>query len=282
MSAEEAVAVEAAEPRRRRPPLPALAWVGGAVVSFWAVVAVFSPWIAPHDLGAVVDEDVFSSFSRTMPLGSDVLGRDVLSRIIHGTRLTIGVALLATVLAVAIGGTLGMVAAVVGGWLDAVLSRFLDALISIPSLLFGLVAVAALGASIPVLIGTAAVIYVPGAYRIWRSLAVNVSATDFVAVARARGESTSYIVRAEILPNIVGPVLTDLGLRFVFVVLLLSSLSFLGLGIQPPSADWGSLVKENITGLSYGAPAALMPAVALATLTIAVNLLVDNLPGSRR
>ena len=191
-------------------------------------------------------------------------------------------ALVATVLAVAIGGTLGMVAAVVGGWFDAVLSRFLDALISIPSLLFGLVAIAALGASIPVLIGTAALIYTPGAYRIWRSLALNVSATDFVAVARARGESRVYIVRAEILPNIVGPVLTDLGLRFVFVVLLLSSLSFLGLGIQPPFADWGSLVKENITGLSYGAPAAIMPAVALATLTVGVNLLVDNMPGARR
>lgn len=282
MSAEEAVALAPVEPRRRRPPVPALAWLGGGITAFWVFVGLFSPWIAPHDLGTVVDEDVFGSFSRALPFGSDVLGRDVLSRIIHGTRLTIGVALVATVLAVAIGGTLGMAAAVVGGWFDAVLSRFLDALISIPSLLFGLVAIAALGASIPVLIGTAALIYTPGAYRIWRSLALNVSATDFVAVARARGESTVYIVRAEILPNIVGPVLTDLGLRFVFVVLLLSSLSFLGLGIQPPFADWGSLVKENITGLSYGAPAAIMPAVALATLTVGVNLLVDNMPGARR
>lgn len=284
MSAEEfaAVPLPAAEPRRRRPPVPALAWFGGSVVAAWVVVALFSPWIAPHDLGAVVDQDVFGPMSRELPLGSDVLGRDVLSRIIHGTRLTIGVALVATLLAVAIGGALGMAAAAIGGWFDAALSRFLDALISIPSLLFGLVAVAALGASVPVLIGTAALIYIPGAYRIWRSLALNANATDYVAVARARGESTGYLIRAEILPNIVGPVLTDFGLRFVFVVLLLSSLSFLGLGIQPPFADWGSLVKESITGLSYGAPAAIMPAVALATLTVGVNLLVDNLPSRTR
>ena len=284
MSAEKAAAppVAAAEPRRRRPPIPALAWIGGSVVAIWIVVALFSPWIAPHELGAVVDEDVFGPISRELPLGSDVLGRDVLSRIIHGTRLTIGVALLATLIAIAVGGSLGMAAAVIGGRFDAVLSRFLDAVISIPSLLFGLVAVAALGASVPVLIGTAAVIYIPGVYRIWRSLALNTNATDFVAVARARGESTAYLVRSEVLPNILGPVLTDFGLRFVFVVLLLSSLSFLGLGIQPPYADWGSLVKENITGLSYGAPAAIMPAVALATLTVGVNLLVDNLPGRGR
>ncbi len=262
--------------------MPWLGWVGGAIVAFWIAVALAAPWIAPHDLGAIIDEDVFGGVSRAMPLGSDVLGRDVLSRIIYGAPLTIGIALAATLLAVAIGGALGMVAAVVGGVVDALLSRFLDALISIPSLLFGLVAVAALGASIPVLIGTAAVIYIPGAYRIWRALAVNVNTLDFVQVARARGESTPYLVREEILPNIVGPVLTDLGLRFVFVVLLLSSLSFLGLGIQPPNADWGSLVRENITGLSYGAPAAIMPAVALATLTVGVNLLVDNMPGRRR
>lgn len=283
MSAEEAVAAEPLAPRRRRgAPVPPAAWLGAVIVGFWVLVAILAPWIAPHDLGAVIDEDVYGSFSRAMPLGSDVLGRDVLSRIIYGTRLTIGIALAATGIAVVVGGALGMMAAVIGGWLDAALSRLLDAIISVPSLLFGLVAVAALGASIPVLIGTAAVIYIPGAYRIWRALAVNVNALDFVQVARARGESTPYLVREEILPNIVGPVLTDLGLRFVFVVLLLSSLSFLGLGIQPPNADWGSLVRENITGLSYGAPAAIMPAVALATLTVGVNLLVDNMPGRRR
>ncbi len=171
-----------------------------------------------------------------------------------------------------------MTAAVIGGWLDTVLSRLLDALNSIPSKLFGLVVVAGFGSSIPVLIGTLAVIYTPGAYRFARALAVNVNTMDFVAVARARGERTPYLIGQELLPNILGPVLADLGLRFVFIVLLLSGLSFLGLGVQPPNADWGSLVRENIGGLPFGAPAVLMPSLAIATLTISVNLLIDNLP----
>lgn len=159
------------------------------------------------------------------------------------------------------------------------LGRFFDALISIPSKMATLVAIAALGSSIPVLVGIIAVIFTPGAFRSWRALAVNVSAFDFVEIALARGESKGYVIREEILPNITGPVLTDFGLRFVFAVLLLSSLSFLGLGVQPPNADWGSLVRENINGLADGEFAVVMPAVAIATLTIGVNLLIDNLPG---
>jgi peptide/nickel transport system permease protein len=177
---------------------------------------------------------------------------------------------------------LGMCAAVWGGVVDAALSRALDTLISIPSKMFALVVVAAFGASVPVLILTAGVIYTPGAYRIARSLAVGVNAMDFVRVARARGEGTAYIVREEILPNMTGPVLADFGLRFVFIVLLLAGMSFLGLGIQPPNADWGSLVRENIGGLHEGAPAVLMPALAIASLTIGVNLLIDSIPGLRR
>ena len=175
-----------------------------------------------------------------------------------------------------------MCAAVWGGAVDAALSRTLDILISIPSKMFALVVVAAFGASVPVLILTAAIIYTPGAYRIARSLAVGVNAMDFVRVARARGEGTAFIVREEILPNMTGPVLADFGLRFVFIVLLLAGMSFLGLGIQPPNADWGSLVRENIGGLPEGAPAVLMPALAIATLTIGVNLLMDSIPGLRR
>jgi peptide/nickel transport system permease protein len=191
------------------------------------------------------------------------------------------VSLVATLLACLAGVTLALAAAARGGWLDAVLSRVLDAVISLPSLLFGLVVVASLGASMGVLIATAAVIYTPGAYRTARALAVNINALDFVTVARARGEGTFFIMREEILPNLLLPILTDFGLRFVYVVLLLSGLSFLGLGIQPPYADWGSLVRENLEGLVDGSPAVIMPAVAIATLTIAVNLLIDNLPTRR-
>jgi peptide/nickel transport system permease protein len=148
--------------------------------------------------------------------------------------------------------------------------------------MFALVVVAAFGSSVPVLVLAAGIIYTPGAYRIARSLAVGINAMDFVQVARARGEGTGYILREEILPNMTGPVLADFGLRFVFIVLLLSGLSFLGLGVQPPNADWGSLVRENIGGLAEGAPAVLMPALAIASLTIGVNLLIDNLGGFRR
>ncbi|MBV9331940.1 MAG: ABC transporter permease [Alphaproteobacteria bacterium] len=282
MSSETVSAADVAFVPRKRPARIKLGGaVGALIIVIWIVIALFGPLLSPHDVGAVVDTDVFGDFSRAFPLGTDYLGRDMLSRIIFGTRYTIGIALAATVLAVIAGGTLGMLAAVSGGWIDAALSRSFDALISIPSLMFGLVAIAALGPSIPVLIGTAAVIYTPGAFRIWRSLAVNVNAMDYVVVAKARGEGKTYLIREEILPNVIAPVLTDFGLRFVFAVLLLSSLSFLGLGIQPPDADWGSLVRENMTGLSEGAPAPVVAAAAIASLTIGVNLIVDNLPTRR-
>ena len=260
MSSETITAADVAFVSRKRPARIKLgAAIGALIVLFWLAIALFGPWLAPYDVGAVVDTDVFGDFSRAFPLGTDYLGRDMLSRVILGARYTIGIALAATVLAVIAGGTLGMLAAVSGGWIDAVLSRCFDALISIPSLMFGLVAIAALGSSMPVLVGTAAIIYTPGAFRISRSLAVNINAMDYVVVARARGEGKGYLMREEILPNVLGPVLTDFGLRFVFVVLLLSSLSFLGLGIQPPDADWGSLVRENMAGLGDGAPAPWCP-----------------------
>lgn len=264
------------------PRLPLLGVLGGLVVLFWIVMAIIGPSLAPHDVGEIVDMDVFGDISRQFPLGTDYLGRDMLSRILFGARYTVAIALAATLLASGGGLLLGMCAAVWGGTLDAVLSRGLDALISIPSKMFALVVVAAFGSSIPVLILTAGIIYTPGCYRIARALAVGVNTQDFVTVARLRGEGAGFIVREEIMPNMTGPVLADFGTRFVFIVLLLSGLSFLGLGVQPPNADWGALVRENLGGLPEGAAAVLMPALAIATLTIGVNLLIDNLPGLRR
>ena len=275
------MSVAATPPRRRRLRVSIPGTIGLAVILFWLVMAAIGPLVAPYSAGRVVDGDMLAPISRAFPLGTDYLGRDMLSRVLLGTRFTVGLALLATFLASLTGTTLALCSAVNGGWIDAVTSRLLDALISVPSLMFSLVIIASLGSSVPVLVVTAAVIYTPGAYRTARSLAVNVNAMDFVKVARARGERAFFIMREEILPNMVLPVLTDFGLRFVFVVLLLSGLSFLGLGIQPPNADWGSLVRENLEGLAYGAPAVIMPAVAIATLTIAVNLLIDNLPTRR-
>lgn len=276
-----AAEAEAAPRARPRLPKPA-ALLGIAITLFWVAMAVIGPLIAPHEAGAIVDEDVFSPISAAFPLGSDYLGRDMLSRILWGARYTVGVALAAAVIASGSGLLLGMAAAAWGGWTDSVISRAIDTLVAIPSKMFALVVVAAFGSSVPVLVLTAGIIYIPGAYRIARSLAVGVNALDFVRVARARGEGTFFVIREEILPNIIGPVLADFGLRFVFIVLLLSGLSFLGLGVQPPNADWGSLVRENLSGLHEGAPAVLTPALAIATLTIGVNLLIDSVSTRRR
>ncbi|RMC35285.1 ABC transporter permease [Paracoccus alkanivorans] len=252
--------------------------IGLAVMLFWAVVAIAGQWLAPYPPGEIVGWDYFGGMSREFWMGTDYLGRDILSRILMGARYTVGIALGAVTLAVAIGVVLGMIAAVLGGWFDTLLSRLLDAFNGIPSLLFGLVVVAAVGSSIPVLILTLTAIYMPGSYRFARALAVNINTMDFVTVARARGEGTAYLITREIFPNILGPVLADLGLRFVFIVLVLSGLSFLGLGVQPPNADWGALVRENIEGLSLGAPAVVFPSIAIASLTISVNMFIDNLP----
>ncbi len=249
-----------------------------AVILFWAVVAVFASHLVPYPPGKIVDTDYFGPVSSKFWLGSDYLGRDMLSRIIMGARYTLGIALAGVFIASTSGVILGMTAAVLGGWLDSALSRFMDAMLSIPSKLFGLVVVAAVGSSLPALVLTLAFIYTPGSFRFARSLAVNVNTMDFVAVARIRGESTLYLIGAEILPNIIRPVLADFGIRFVFIVLLLSGLSFLGLGVQPPLADWGALVHENIQGISLASAAVIGPSLAIASLTISVNLLIDNLP----
>ncbi len=262
---------------------PLLGMVMGVIVLACLAVALVGPWIAPYRPGQIVGSQIFGAMTASHPLGTDALGRDMLSRILVGARYTIGVALPATLGASLAGTTLGLLAASQGGAADAVLSRAMDVLITFPSLIFSMVVVSAFGSSVPILILAAAVIYAPGCYRIMRSIAVDIEATDFVRVARARGERNAAIMFGEILPNMIAPVLTDFGLRFVFIVLLLSSLSFLGLGIQPPLADWGGLVRENIEGLSVGAPAVIAPAAAIAVLTVAVNLLIDNLPrGWRR
>jgi len=254
-----------------------LGLLGLVIVLFWLLVAFVGPLVAPYKGGALTSTEIFGRYSAAYPLGTDYLGRDMLSRILYGARYTVGLALAAAMLASVIGTFFGLLAAVSGRWVDEVLSRLFDALISIPSKVLALVVIAAFGSSISMLTTVAALAYIPGAFRISRSLALNLMGLEYVQVARARGEGLLYIARVEVLPNMIHPMLADFGLRFVFIVLLLSGLSFLGLGVQPPNADWGSLVRENIGGLSEGAPAVLMPAVAIATLTIGMNLLIDNL-----
>lgn len=253
-------------------------WIGLVVVLFWTGAAIFGPSLLSQS-GAADGGEVFAPISAAHWLGTDYLGRDMLARVIEGARYTVGVAFVATLLASGSGTLLALLAAATGRWTDSVLSRVLDTLTAIPSKMFALLMVASFGSSVTMLIVTAAIIYLPGAFRIARSLAVNINALDYVTVARTRGERTGYVMLYEILPNITGPMLADFGLRFVYVVLLLASMSFLGLGIQPPEADWGSLVRENIEVLADGGASVIAPSIAIASLTISVNLVIDNLPG---
>ncbi|KIQ26724.1 MULTISPECIES: ABC transporter permease [Pseudomonas syringae group] len=261
-----------------------IAWlglVGASVCFFWLMIALFGPWLAPHPVGEVVSDNVFENISAAFPFGTDYLGRDMLSRVLIGARFTVGLALISAVLASGIGTMCALLSVVAPKWLDEIISRLMDAFISIPSKMLALIMVSAFGSSEVLLVCTAVLSYTPGAFRIARSMAVNIEALEYVQVARTRGEGRLYIACREILPNMLNPVLTDLGLRFGFIVLLLSGMSFLGLGVQPPDADLGSLVRENIGGLNQGAPAIVIPALAIGSLTIGVNLFIDRLSSRR-
>ncbi len=266
-----------------------LTWVGKlgvAVVSFWMVIVVIGPWIAPfHEADIMAYDSFMPVFSSTEGegfhlFGTDYIERDIFSRILWGARTTIGIALMATLFAYLIGVSLGIAAAVLGGWADMILSRINDAILALPSIMLGLLIVVAFGTSIPILIFTAGLIYSSSVFRIARALGQDIMVMDFVEAARVRGESMSWIVFREVLPNAAMPLATDFGLRLVFVVLFISSLSFLGLGIQPPMADWGSMVRQNLDGLGYGSYAAVWPALAIATFTISINLIVDDISAS--
>lgn len=270
--------VGAIAPLEGRKSLPPFGRIGLVMVAFWVVVSLVGPLIAPHAPGEVVSNKVFGPMSLRFPMGTDYLGRDMLSRIIFGAQYTVGLALAAAVMASVSGTVLGLLATISGRWVEEILSRLLDALICVPSTIFALVMVAAFGSSLPILLLTAALSYVAGAFRIARSLAVNLSVQEYVQAARVRGEGRLHIACVEMLPNMIHPMLADFGLRFMFIVLMLSGLSFLGLGVQPPAADLGSLIRENLSGLDNSAPAVLLPAIAVATLTIGVNLLIDSLP----
>jgi peptide/nickel transport system permease protein len=261
-----------------------LSWVGklsAVVVAFWLVIIVIGPSIAPfHEMEMEGDDgflDAYSGEYGTFYLGTDYIGRDTLSRILFGARNTIGISLLATLIAYLMGITLGILAAVKGGWIDMGISRVNDAILALPTIMLGLIVIAAFGSSIIVLILTAAVIYATSVFRIARALGQDIMVQDFVEAAHARGEGIWWIIKSEVLPNAAMPLATDFGLRLVFVVLFISSLSFLGLGIQPPASDWGSMVRENLQGLTYGSYAAIWPAIAIASFTIAVNLIVDDI-----
>jgi peptide/nickel transport system permease protein len=250
------------------------AWFGLAVMGLFLVVAIFTPLLAPYpesaNIGGTWDEP-----SAAMWLGADQIGRDMLTRIMYGSRMTIGVALAITALSFLIGIVLGFLSAVVGGWVDVFLSRLVDVMLSIPGLIFALIILGVFGSSIPVLILTIAVLDSTRVFRLARALGMNLTVLEYVEAARLRGEGTWWIIRREILPNASAPLMSEFGLRFCFNFLFIAGLSFLGLGIQPPYADLGGMVRENAAAINFGMMAPIYPATAIALLTVSVNLVVD-------
>jgi peptide/nickel transport system permease protein len=254
--------------------MPLTAAFGATVILLYVLVAIFAPVIAPYPERAVVGAQ-YLPWTSDHIFGTDKLGRDMFSRLIYGARNTVGIAFLTTVLAFVVGSVLGLWAALAGGWIDQILSRFVDALMAIPALIFSLLLLTIFGTSVTTLILVIAAVDATRVYRLARSVAQGVVVMDYIEAARLRGEGTGYLVTREILPNALAPLVAEFGLRFCFVFLSISALSFLGLGIQPPTADWGSMVRENATLITFGDITPLLPAGAIALLTVAVNFVVD-------
>ena len=253
---------------------PVSARFGLVVVAGYGIVAVLAPTLAPYGETQIVGVE-FADWSAQHWLGTDDLGRDVLSRLLYGARNTIGIATLTTLIAAVVGGVAGLVAGSLRGWVDQVLGRLVDVLMAVPSLILTLLMLAIFGTSIFSMIGIIALIESTRIFRLARALALGIGRFDYVTTARLRGEGLMWIVFREILPNAGAPLIAEFGLRFCFVFLFIATLSFLGLGVQPPAADWGSMVRDNATLLSYGQMSPLIPAGAIALLTMAVNLIVD-------
>lgn len=253
---------------------PFTAKFGMVVIASYFLAAIFAPWIAPYGEAEVVGAG-YQPWSWQHLMGTDQLGRDLFSRLIYGARNTVGVALLTTMLSFALGGGMGLLAAIAKGWIDQILSRFVDALMAIPVLIFALLLLSIFGTSLVNMVLVLAVLDSTRVFRLTRAVAQNVVVMDYVEYARLRGEKLPWIMRREILPNIMAPLVAEFGLRFCFVFLTISALSFLGLGLQPPTADWGSMVYENKMLITVGRLTPLLPAGAIALLTVGVNFVVD-------
>lgn len=254
--------------------MPVTAAFGMLVILLYVLVALLAPLLAPFPEREVVDA-AYLPWEAPYHLGTDDLGRDVLSRMIYGARNTIGIALVTTALAFVLGAGLGLWAAVSGGWVDQVLGRVVDALMAIPALIFALLLLTIFGTGVVQLILVIAVIDATRVFRLARAVAEGIVVMDYVEAAKLRGEGTGRLILREILPNAMAPLVAEFGLRFCFVFLSIAALSFLGLGIQPPAADWGSMVKESATLITFGDVTPLLPAGAIALLTVAVNFVVD-------
>jgi peptide/nickel transport system permease protein len=254
--------------------MPLTAGFGLLMILIYILVALLAPAIAPFSETEIVGRE-YQPWDEVHLLGTDNLGRDMLSRLIYGARNTVGIAFATTALAFILGSVLGLLAAVVGGWLDQLLSRTVDVLMAIPALIFALLLLTIVGTSIINMILVIAVIDATRVFRLARAVAMNIVVMDYVEAAKLRGEGLWRLITREILPNALAPLVAEFGLRFCFVFLTISALSFLGLGIQPPTADWGSMVRDNATLISFGDVTPLLPAGAIALLTVSVNFVVD-------
>lgn len=260
--------------------LKELAWAplsakfGILVIVVYILVALFAPVLAPYGETEVVGEG-FAPWSGQFLLGTDNLGRDMFSRLVYGARNTLGIAFLTTVLAFLLGGLSGLIAAIKGGWVDQGLSQVVDILMAIPQLIFALLILSVVGTTATSLVLVIALLDATRVFRLSRAVAMNVVVQDFVEAARLRGEGLWWLVTREVLPNAAAPLIAEFGLRFCFVFLFISALSFLGLGIQPPTADWGSMVRDNAVLITFGDISPLLPALAVALITVSVNFVVD-------
>ncbi|AGI70022.1 putative peptide ABC transporter permease protein [Octadecabacter antarcticus 307] len=276
--------------------MPLTASFGILVIILYAFTAIFAGTIAPYGeseiFGAanvLAGGDITAGGDPAYPLGTDQIGRDILSRLIYGARNTVGIAFITTCLAFFIGGSLGFLAATLQGWIDQLLSRSVDVLMAIPSLIFALLlmtiaSVWAVKLGIPLTIFMVLIIALIDSTRVFRlarAVGLNIVVMDYIEAAKLRGEGLGYLMFKEILPNAMAPLLAEFGLRFCFVFLTIAALSFLGVGIQPPLADWGTMVRDLAPFINFAAfiPTAavtpLLAAGAIALLTVAVNFVVD-------
>ncbi len=253
---------------------PLSAKFGLLIILLYVAVALLAPLLAPYGETQVVGEG-FAPWSGEFLLGTDNLGRDMFSRLVYGARNTLGIAFLTTTLAFLLGGLSGLVAAIKGGWVDQGLSRVVDILMAIPQLIFALLILSVVGTNATSLVLVIALLDSTRVFRLARAVAMTVVVQDFVEAARLRGEGLWWLVTREVLPNAAAPLIAEFGLRFCFVFLFISALSFLGLGIQPPTADWGSMVRDNAVLITFGDISPLLPALAVALITVSVNFVVD-------
>lgn len=253
---------------------PISARIGFGIIVLNLLACALAPVIAPYSETEIAG-DVWESPSRSHLLGTDQLGRDMATRLLYGARNTVTIALIITLIAFTVGIVFGFLAAVLGGWFDQVFSRAVDVIMAFPTLIFALMVLSVLGTSIPILIVVISILDSTRVYRLARALGMDIQVLEYVEVARLRGEGIWWVMRHEIFPNAWHPLLAEFGMRFCFVFLFIAALSFLGLGIQPPMADWGGMVRENAGAITFGIFTPLWPAGAIALLTIGVNLVVD-------